>query len=111
MLTELYLKTTNPKLSFSDLLESTTLFSIILSVVFHTIIYTSFVNIVSFIFLVKLLEEKVNIRLIIFLLIVMFFGFFARFFHVKEIFKAYQYNIEKTRDHLDKLYITWIFIS
>lgn len=41
----------------------------------------------------------------------MFFGFFARFFHVKDIFKAYNGDIERTRNHLDKLYISWIFIS
>jgi len=111
MLTELYLKTTNPKTKFSELLKPHILFSIIISVVFHTIIYISFVNIVSYIFLGKLLEKIVNIRLLIFLLFTMFFGFFARFFHVKEIYKAYNYNMEKTRKHLDKLYITWIFIS
>jgi hypothetical protein len=41
----------------------------------------------------------------------MFFGFFARFFHVKEVYRAYHKNMEKTRTHLDKLYIGWIFIS
>jgi len=41
----------------------------------------------------------------------MFFGFFARFLHVKEIYRAYDSNLEKTRNHLDRLYIGWIFIS
>jgi hypothetical protein len=41
----------------------------------------------------------------------MFTGFFARFLHVKEVYKSYGYDLEKTRNHLDKLYIGWIFIS
>jgi hypothetical protein len=41
----------------------------------------------------------------------MFFGFFARFLHVKEVYRAYGNDMEKTREHVDKLYIGWIFIS
>jgi len=111
MLTELYLQTTNPRLPFSSLFSMKTFTGIIVSVILHTIIYAFFFNLASFIFLGKLLSKSINIRLIISLLIIMFFGFFARFFHVKEIYKAYNYDMEKTRKHLDKLYIGWIFLS
>jgi hypothetical protein len=73
--------------------------------------YTIFVNIVSYIFLGKILSKIINIRLAIFLIIIMFFGFFARFFGVKEFYKAYNYNLEKTQQHIDAIYSSWIFIS
>jgi hypothetical protein len=41
----------------------------------------------------------------------MVFGFIGRFYHVKDVYHAYNENMEKTREYLDKLYITWIFIS
>jgi len=66
---------------------------------------------VSWIFYGKILSKIVNIRLLLSLIIIMFFGFIARFIHVKDVYAAYNGNIEKTRNHLDKLYISWIFIS
>ena len=111
MFTKLYLDSTNPNLRFSQLFSTPIFFPIILSVLFHTILYTLFCNTVSYIFLGKCLNKIVNLRLLIFLLFVMFFGFVARFFHVKEIYSAYNQNNGKTREHLDKLYIGWIFLS
>jgi len=111
MFTDLYLKTTDPKLPFRDLFRASIFTGIVLSVLFHTTIYTAFFNMISYIFFGKLLSRQVNIRLVLSLLVIMFFGFFARFFHVKEIYKSYNYNLDKTRKHLDKLYIGWIFIS
>jgi len=111
MFTDLYLQTTDPKLPFSALFRMNIFKNIILSVIFHTIIYAGFFNLASYIFFGKFLENKVNIRLIISLLLIMFFGFFARFAHVKEVYRSYNYDAVKTREHLDKLYIGWIFIS
>lgn len=111
MFTDLYLQTTDPKLPFSALFRMDIFKNIILSVIFHTILYAGFFNLASYIFLGKVLEKDINIRLVISLLIIMFFGFFARFAHVKEVYKAYNYDLAKTREHLDKLYIGWIFIS
>jgi hypothetical protein len=108
MFTQLYLSTTNPELSLSELSRySGTIF---LSVIFHTLVYTVFVNVVWFIFTGSRLTNTVNQRLIIFLLAVMLFGYLARFYHVKEIYHAYD-NIELTRKHADLLYIGWIFIG
>jgi hypothetical protein len=111
MFTELYLQTTNPILPFSSLFGSFILTGIIISVVFHTIIYMSFFNLFSYIFYSRILSASINIRMVTSLALIMFFGFFARFLHVKEIYKAYDNDLEKTRNHLDTLYIGWIFIS
>jgi hypothetical protein len=111
MFTKLYLDSTNPNLRFDQLFDSSIFFVMILSVVVHTIIYTLFTNMVSWIFFGKILSKQINKRLLLSLILIMFFGFIARFIHVKEIYNAYNGNMEKTRNHLDKLYISWIFIS
>ena len=111
MFTELYLQTTDPKLPFSQLISTPILTNMIVSIVFHTIVYASFVNLLSFIFTGKILSTSINYRLLVALLVIMTFGFIARFFHVKEIYKAYNNDLDKTRNHLDKLFISWIFIS
>ena len=111
MLTKLYLQTTDPALNFSDLLKAPLLTNIIISALLHTFIYASFINLASYIFLGHILSKFVNFRLTIALSLIMFFGFFARFFHVKNIYSAYDKDNIKTREHLDKLYIGWIFIS
>jgi hypothetical protein len=111
MFTKLYLDTTNPKLEFHELFEKKILFPMILSVLFHTFIYIFFLNKVSYMFNGTILSNKINYRLLYFLIIIMFFGFISRYFHVKDIYTAYNNDISKTRNHLDKLYISWIFIS
>lgn len=111
MFTEVYLKTTNPLLSLSHFFNGPMLTNIFMSIVFHTIAYSSFVNMFSFVFAGKILSSAINARLLFTLSLIMLFGFVARFLHVKEIYKAYNQDLEKTRNHLDKLYITWIFIS
>jgi hypothetical protein len=77
----------------------------------HTAIYTATINLASFIFLGRVLSSQQNVRLVIALLLIMFVGYFARFYHVKDIYRAYNGDVEKTRSHLDKLYIGWIFIA
>jgi hypothetical protein len=111
MFTKLYLDTTNPKLQFSQLLQQPIFMSLIVSVMFHTILYILFFNMAHFIFFRKVLSNETNKLLLSFLIPIMFFGFFARFFHVKEIYSSYNGDMTKTRQHLDKLYISWIFIS
>lgn len=111
MFTDLYLQTTNPELSFYELLKPSILTNILLSTFFHTFAYTIFLNLVSYIFLGKRLTNTINYRIMFSLFVIMFFGFFARFLHVKEVYKAYNEDLQKTRSHLDKLYIGWIFIS
>ena len=111
MFTKLYLETTNPKLNFYQLFLPTIFVPMLFSVLFHTIIYTLFCNMVSYIFLNKMLSSEINKKLILSLILIMVFGFIARFIHVKDVYSAYNGDMVKTRNHLDKLYISWIFIS
>ena len=111
MFTDLFLVTTNPKLTFNEFISFRIVKRILISVIFHTTIYFLFFNLASYLFFGKALSNIVNQRLIWFLLTIMFFGYFGRFLHVKEIYKAYNEDMEKTRSHLDKLYITWIFVG
>jgi len=111
MFTKLYLETTNPKLSFSQMFGHKILGPMILSLLLHTIIYTFFCNMVSWIFLGSTLSKVINKRLIFSLIVIMVFGFFGRFFHVKEIYNAYRGNMERAREYTDKHYLSWVFIS
>jgi hypothetical protein len=111
MFTNLFLKTTNPNLSLNELFSANMTTQILISDIFHTFIYTCFFNLASYIFFGKLLSNVINIRLIISLLIIMFIGYYGRVFYVKEIFKAYNYDLERTKNHTDKYFITWLFIA
>jgi hypothetical protein len=110
MFTKLYLDSTNPKTTISQLFRDNSL-QMVISVIVHTIIYALFLNMVYYIFYGSFLSMKINIRLVIALLIIMSLGYIARFYHVKDIYNAYHNDLERTRNHLDKLYISWIFIA
>jgi len=110
MFTELYLKTTDPKISLPQMLQQN-IGMILVSTIFHTIVYTAFANLASYIFFGKYLSVGINTRLIASLLLIMFFGYIGRYYHVKDVYNAYSKNADKTRNHLDRLYIGWIFIA
>ena len=110
MFTKLYLDSTNPKTTISQLFRDNSL-QLLISLIFHTIIYGLFLNMVYYIFYGSFLSIQINIRLVIALLIIMSLGYIARFYHVKDIYNAYHNDIERTRNHLDKLYISWVFIA
>ena len=110
MFTKLYLDTTNPNLPLVELFGPKILGPMIISILFHTIIYALFCNLVSWIFFNRILSNKINTKLILSLIGIMFFGFIGRLVHVKEIYKAYG-NMEKSREYIDKHYISWVFIS
>lgn len=110
MFTKLYLDTTNPNLTLSEMLSQNS-YPILVSVLFHTIVYVLFVNLTYSVFFGRLLSMKINSRLIFSLLIIMIFGYIARFYHVKDIYKAYNKDMSKVRTHLDQLFISWIFIA
>jgi len=111
MFADLYLQTTDPKVTLSQLFQGSILVSIILSIILHTIIYASFFNLASYIFFAKLLTKMVNACLIGSLLLIMIFGFYGRFLYVKNIYSAYDYDVAKAREHVDKFFISWVFLS
>ena len=111
MFASLYLQTTDPRLTVSQLFQGSILVGLILSILLHTTIYTSFFNLASYIFFGKLLSNIVNARLIGSLLLIMILGFYGRFLYVKNIYNAYNYDIQKAREHVDKFFISWVFLS
>ena len=104
MFTDLYVETTNPSLTLSEFLSARLLKKMAASVLFHTILYVLSFNMASYVFGYTL-SSDVNLRLSIFLVVVMAFGFVARFYRVKEIYKY------EGKDHVDRAYITWFFLS
>ena len=104
MFTDLYVETTNPTLTLSEFLSVRLLNKMAASVLFHTILYVVSLNMVSYVFGYTL-SSDVNIRLSIFLVLVMSLGFVARFYRVKEL---YHYG---GKEYVDKAYITWYFLS
>ncbi len=111
MFTKLYLETTNPNLGFSQMFGPKILIPMVFSVTLHTAVYALFFNMISWIFFASILSKVVNKRLLASLMAIMTFGFFGRFFHVKEIYNGYGRDAEKTREYIDKHYISWVFIS
>ena len=110
MLTDLYLRTTDPEISLNKMMAEN-IRGIMGSVLFHTFVYWFFVCLIFYIFLGRGPSRRVHIRLIIALLFIMFFGYIGRYYHVQEIYRAYGRDKLKTRAHLDRLYIGWIFIG
>lgn len=107
MFTDLYLETTDPSLTLSEFFSVRLLSKMGASVLFHTILYMLSFNIGSYVLFGNALSSDVNIRMCIFLVLVMTVGFLARFYHVKEIYHVE----EKGKEHVDKTYITWFFLS
>ena len=112
MFTDLYLSTTDPSLTLSQML-SRNAGPILVSVLFHTVVYMLSANLAYYIFRGKgvLLPAATNQRLCAALVVIMALGYVARFYHVHEIYASYHGNMEKTRKHLDSLYISWTFIG
>lgn len=111
MFTKLYLETTDPKLSLNDFLSVTILFMIIISVMFHTLLYAGFCNLAFYIFYGKLLNRDINIRLTFSLILIMLLGYIGRFIHAKEVYADFNYNYEKTKQYLEMHYNSWIFLG
>jgi hypothetical protein len=111
MFTELYLKTTNPTTQWIELFQPYWFSLWIFSVFYHILLYTGFANLVSFVFLGRLLSLAVNQRLVLSLFVIMMIGYFGRIQYVKDIYKGYEYDREKTRQHTDQFFISWIFLG
>jgi len=111
MFGELYLKTTDPHFRWQQLLEAPLLYMWILSVLYHIILYTCFANLVSYVFLGRLLSLAVNQRFIACVSVILLFGYFGRIQYVKDLYKGYHHNREATRRHTDQFFISWVFLG
>lgn len=107
MATQLYLDTTNPRAS---LFNPKTMGGIAISIIVHTIIYTMFFNMISYIFTGRLLSEKINKRIVVALVLIMFFGFLGRHYRAKDAYNAFG-NELRTREFMDHGYVSWMFFS
>ena len=108
MLTEVYLKTTNPQTTLFQIYTCPkTWFSILL----HTILYAIFINIIKYAFTRNVFSMNTNIRITSLLFLIMTVGYTARYLRVQDIFKAHHKNQEKTREHCDKAMITYFFLA
>lgn len=111
MFTDVFLITTDPTLPVSSLLRVRVISQIVLSIVFHTIVYMGFVNVVSYVFFGRMLSSAINQRLLVALLLIMVAGYVARMIHVRDIYRAYHQDETKSRDHINRLFISWVFIG
>lgn len=111
MFANLFSLTTNPLLSWKEFFTLHIWTMIITSVVFHTIIYVLFCNIISYVFYGKILSNAINIRLIVVLSLIMLFGYIGRFIHVKDVFNDFNKDDEKTNYFVQQHYNSWIFIG
>lgn len=107
MFTDIYLQTTSrhPPLAsirFWGL--------IVVSIIFHAITYTAFANMVAFIFMGRALGYTINRRMMVCLLVFMFFGYIARMLHVHEVYRTIP-SAERARAFIDAHYNSWIFIG
>lgn len=111
MFTKLFLETTDPNLTWKKFFGLNIFSMIIVSIIFHTILYTLFCNVVSYIFYGKILSKNINIRLISCLILIMFFGYIGRLWHVKKAYSDFNYNSEKTKNYVQLHYNSWVFIG
>jgi hypothetical protein len=111
MSTKLFLETTNPKLTWNDVIKKNLIFSIFLSIILNTTVYTIILNLISYVFLGKILSNKINIRLIMVLIIIMIFGYIGRNMHSREVYRAFNGDDNLTRNFLNQHYNSWIFLG
>ena len=111
MFAEIYLHTTNPELSFSEIFRGKWILLILMSILCHAIVYLAFINCVHYIFLNKVLDNNKNINIFCILFAVMVAGYVGRVLNVQNIYRAYNKDAKKTREHCDKVYLTPIFIA
>jgi len=111
MFTKLYLDTTNPKITWKEIIQTNIWVMIIISILFHTVVYSIFINVVYFIFSGKRLSNIINIRLVIVLLLIMFFGYIGRIMRVKDIYETFHHNEKVTREFTNQIYNTFIFLG
>ena len=111
MSTKLFLETTNPKLTWNEVIKKNLIFSIFISIILNTTVYTIILNLTSYVFLGRILSNNINIRLIMVLIIIMIFGYIGRNMHSREVYRAFHGDEKKTRKFLNQHYNSWIFLG
>jgi len=112
MLTDLYLKTTDPSTTVTEIFTSPKWFGLLIfSVIFHTLLYAFFANLASWVFLGRWLSSPINRRLMVSLLAVMTLGYIGRMMHVREMYRAFHGDHAAGRQHVDAFFTSFIFLG
>jgi len=111
MFTKLFLQTTDPKLNWNTFFSKEIMPRILISILFHTIVYVVVLNTANYIFTNRPLSKEINIRLSLSLFVIMFFGYIGRLLHSKETLTDFSNDYEKTRNYLQQHYNSWIFLG
>ena len=118
--TSIYLVTTDPALSWSAFFSSALQWNILFTISFHMIVYTAFVNWISWVFRGHVLDSYKNLKLGTSLLVIMYLGYIGRLLHVKQIDRAFlranpTMPLAKrqavVRQFIDQHYNSWIFLA
>lgn len=97
LFSRVFFETTHPLTPYSRLAQ----LDVLVSILFHTVSYLLIVYIFSFLFSLKI-KQQTYVKLSIFLLVVMSFGYIGRLYRIKN---NYKYLI-KNHDDEDALQIT-----
>ena len=107
MFAELYKKTTDPETTYNDILSEKNVY---FSILFHTVAYSVAVYLFALIVLKHRLTYDQLRMLVIFFVLVMFFGYFGRLWRVKQLYKIHN-NKEKIAQIIANGYFCWYFIG
>ena len=110
---ETYYQTTHPKTEYKELLS----LNVGKSILTHVVVYIGFLYILQFVSNIKVVETKHIFSLVLFLIIVMVFGFLGRLMRSKTIYeeelKEHDEDeaLKQTKHKMDNAYFTWYFVS
>ena len=105
MFTNLYIDTTQPDQDPTLLLRDQRIY---ISAFVHTMIYIFIIAMIASIFSVKKIDYT---KLFVFSMLIQIIGYPARAWHVNQIYEAYGEDQKSAREHIDKQYISWVFIG
>lgn len=111
--TDTYYQTTHPKTEYKELLSM----DVGKSILSHIVMYVGFLYILQFVSNIKVIEAKHVFSLVLFLIIIMVFGFLGRLMRAKSIYeKELEHHSEEealknTKHVIDNAYFTWFFVA
>jgi len=111
MFTEVFIQTTNPNFKITDFLQPNIAFKTFISIITHAIIYTFTFNLGYYCIKNKFFNYDVNKRFLFVLILFMIFGYIGRVLHIKDVYKGFNYNLDKTSSYVNQHYNSWIFIG
>ena len=111
--TDTYYQTTHPKTEYKELLSV----GVGKSILSHIVMYVGFLYILQFVSNIKIIETKHVFSLVLFLIIIMIFGFLGRLMRAKSIYQkeladhSEEDALNNTKHLIDNAYFTWFFVA